>query len=197
MRSSQGRRLQKGDAGYIASRRSRYLLFAIILFLIAITLVIIGLNQTGSRMNIFTIAAILLCLPACNQLTEFIAMFPLHSIDPAQYKEIEEKTTHLIVAYDMVLTVEEKLMPVDVIVFYGHVLCGFDTGKNTDEAKVSSYLKEMLADNNYDKMTVKIFSDYKAFLKRVDELEQNSEADGSEIHEREEELKSLVLSCSM
>ncbi len=191
------RRLQQGQAGYIASKRSRYLMFAVIEFLVAITLVIIGLNQTGSRMNVFTIVAVLMCLPACNQLTEFITMFPLHSIDPAQYEEIEEKTTHLVVAYDLVLTVNEKIMPVDVIVFYGHVLCGFDTGKNTDEAQVSAYLKEMLADNNFDKMTVKIFTDYKAFLKRVDELEANSEADGSEIHEREEELRDLVLACSM
>ncbi len=191
------RRLQKGEAGYIASRRSRYLMFAVLEFLAAIILVIIGLNQTGSRMNVFTIVAILMCLPACNQLTEFITMFPLHSIDPAQYEEIEEKTSHLIVAYDLVLTVNEKIMPVDVIVFYGHVLCGFDTGKKTDETQVSAYLKEMLADNKYDKMTVKIFTDYKAFLKRVDELEANSEADGSEIHEREENMRDLVLSCSM
>ncbi len=190
-------KIQKGDPGYIASRRSRYLLFAILEFAVAGILIVIGLTRTGSRLNVFTIVAIICCLPACNQLTEFIAMFSLHSINPDTFEEIEDKTQHMVVAYDLVLTVDEKLMPVDVLVIYGHVICGYDTSEKTDEAKVSEYLKQTLADYKYDKLTVKIFTDYQPFLKRIDEMEARAEDEGSEIHEREDTIKNLILSCSM
>ncbi len=190
-------KIQKGDPGYIQHKRSRYLLYAVMEFAVAAILLVIGLTRTGSRMNVYTIVAVLICLPACNQLTEYIAMFRMRSINPDTFKDIQERTSHLVVAYDLVLTVNEKLMPVDVLVFYGHVICGYKTAEKTDETQVSSYLKQMLADNKYDKMTVKIFTDYQPFLRRVDELENNSETEGLEKHTREEELKELVLSCSM
>ncbi len=190
-------KIQKGDPGYIQHKRSRFLMYAVLMFTVAAILLVIGLTRTGSRMNVYTIVAVLACLPACYELTEYIAMFRLRSIDPDTFKEIRDKTTHLVTAYDLVLTVKEKLMPVDVLVFYGHVICGYKTSEKTDEAEVSAYLKQMLADNKYDKMTVKIFTDYQAFLRRVDELENNSEAEGLEKHAREEELKELVLACSM
>ncbi len=75
---------------------------------------ILGYVQTGSKMNLLTVVVVGRCLPACAKmlLVEFIAMAPHKSIEPKKYTEIEEKAPLLTKMYDMILTVNDKMMPV-------------------------------------------------------------------------------------
>ena len=67
-------KLEKGQPGYIKARKLRYLMLAVAEFAIVAAVFILGYMQTGSRMNLFTVAAAVGCLPAAKMLVEFITM---------------------------------------------------------------------------------------------------------------------------
>ena len=170
-------KIEKGQPGYIKARKMRYLLYAVVEFAMVAAVFILGYVQTKSRLNLFTVLAIIGCLPAAKMLVEFITMAPYKSIDTAIYKEIEEKAPLLIRIYDLIITSSEKVMPVDVFVISGHTVCGYTKSPRTDEAKASRYLKEMLSKYKCDKVTVKIFHDYTAFITRVEGMNNIASVD--------------------
>ena len=47
-------KIEKGRPGYIRFRKTKYLLWAVIEFAVVIALVVIGIVQSGSRMNLLT-----------------------------------------------------------------------------------------------------------------------------------------------
>ena len=189
-------KLEKGQPGYIKARKLRYLMLAVAEFAIVAAVFILGYMQTGSRMNLFTVAAAVGCLPAAKMLVEFITMAPYKSIDPEKYKELEEKAGLLTRAYDLIITSTEKVMSVEAVVISGHVVCGFTSNPKTDETILARYIKTTLKNQRYDKMTVKIFHDYQAFLARVEGM-GNIAAVQKPDKRRDQTVRKILYSISM
>lgn len=189
-------RLEKGKPGYIKARKNRYLLWAVLEFAVVAALLVLGYIQTGSKMNLLTVVAVVGCLPASKMLVEYITMAPHKGISREYYEEIEEKAPLLLKAYDMVITSTEKVMPVSAVVIYGHTVCGYTDSSRTDEAKCAASIKEMLKDNRYEKMTVKIFRDYRTFLLRAEGMNNMASVE-KKSRKMEEAVKELILSISM
>lgn len=87
-------------------------------------------------------------------------------------------------------------MPVDVVIICGHSVCGYTREERVDEAECAGYLKEMLAKNGYDKMTVKIFRDYRVFLSRAEGMNNIAAVENKE-RKTEENMKKVILTLSM
>lgn len=189
-------KIEKGQPGYIKARKMRYLIWAVAEFAIVIAVVLLGYFQTGTKMNLFTILAILGCLPAAKMLVEFITMAPHKSVDVDKYQELEEKAGLLIRLYDLVITSTEKVMPVDAMVISGHVVCGYSSSNKTDENLLAQHIKKTLKNHHYDKMTVKIFHDYHAFLARAEGL-NNMAAVQAPDGRKGNAVKKIILSISM
>ena len=85
------KKAERGKPGYINSLKKKYLIMSLIEFAVVAAIFAVGYSQTGSRLNLFTVVAILGCLPACKNLVEFIVVVPHKGIEPAKYEEIEEK----------------------------------------------------------------------------------------------------------
>ncbi|HIW83065.1 MAG TPA: hypothetical protein H9873_01890 [Candidatus Dorea gallistercoris] len=190
-------KIEKGQPGYVNAQKTKYLIWAVGEFLVVIALVVLGYIQTGSKLNLFTIAAVVCCLPAAKMLVEFITMAPHKSIEPERFEEIQEKAPLLTKIYDTVLTSKDKVMPVDVFVISGRTVCGYTKSPKTDEAKTAKYVKEMLQQNKCEKVTVKIFHDYTAFMARVEGMNNIASVDQPENRKREHKIKSLILSTSI
>lgn len=191
------KKMQKGQKGYVKLRKTRYLIWALAEFSVVICLLIIGYTQTKTRLNLLTVVAIVGCLPASKMLVEYITMAPHKSITEEVWKEIEEKGALLTRIYDLVITSKEKVMPVTAIVISGHMVCGYAENEKTDEAKCAAYIKEMLAANKCDKVTVKIFHNYQAFLARVEGMNNIASVEQPENRKKEQTMKRLILSVSM
>ena len=97
-------RTEKGQPGYVKARKQKYLLGAVVEFAIVIAIFVTGYIQTGSRLNLLTVVAVVGCLPAAKMLVEFITMAPYKSIEEAKYQELEEKAPLILKAYDMIIT---------------------------------------------------------------------------------------------
>ena len=125
-------KIEKGQPGYIKARKVRYLMLALAEFAIVTAVYVLGYMQTGTKANLFTVVAVVGCLPAAKMLVEFITMAPHKSIDVDKYQEIETKADLVIRGYDMVITSSEKVMPLDAVVISGHVVCGYTSSPKTD-----------------------------------------------------------------
>ena len=190
-------KIEKGQPGYLRVQKTRYLLWAVVEFAVVAAVFILGYVQTGKKENLFTVVAIVGCLPAAKMLVEFITMMPYKSIEPEKYREIEEKAPLLTKVYDLVITGNDKVMPVDVLVISDHTVCGYTGNEKTDDVKVSRYLKEMLHNNRLEKITVKVFHDYTAFLARAEGMNNVMTVEQSGDRRRERKIRQLILTTSI
>ena len=188
---------ERGKPGYINSLKKKYLVISIVDFAIVAAVFVLGYLQTGSRLNLLTVVAILGCLPASKNLVEFIVVAPHKGIETAKYEELEEKAPQIIKVYDLVVAGQAKLMQLDVVVISGNTVCGYASSEKTDEAKLADYLKKLFSAGGYEKITVKIFHDYKAFLARAEGMNNIAVIDKSGISKRERKLRSLIYNTSL
>lgn len=191
------KKAERGKPGYINSLKKKYLIISLIEFAVVAAIFALGYSQTGSRLNLFTVVAILGCLPACKNLVEFIVVVPHKGIETAKYKEIEEKAPQIMKVYDLVVAGQAKLMQLDVVAISGSTVCGYTSSDKTDEVKLAEYLKKLFQAGGYDKITVKIFHDYKAFLARAEGMNSIAVIDKPSISKRERKLRSLVYNTSL
>lgn len=190
-------KIEKGQPGYIKARKLKYLVWAIGEFAVVAVLVIVGYLKTGSKLNLFTVIAVVGCLPASKMLVEFITMAPHKGIEPEKFAEIEEKAGLITRIYDTVITGNGKVMPVDAFVISGRTICGYAGSPKANEAETARYIKEMLQNSHVDKVTVKIFCDYVAFLSRAEGMNNITTVESGGEGNREAKIKQLILSTSM
>ena len=188
---------EKGQKGYLKARKQKYLIAAIAEFAVVIAIFITGYMQTGFRLNLLTIVAVVGCLPAAKMLVEFITMAPHKGISEEKHQELEEHAPLILRAYDMIITSSQKVMPLDAVVVSGHVVCGYASNPRTDETALADHIKEILKNNHYDKMTIKIFHDYKAFLSRAEGMNNIAAVDKNESMRREKAILKIILNISM
>ena len=187
----------KGQAGYLNAQKKIQIIKVVIAFALVATVFLAGYLTTGTRMNLMTVVAVLGCLPAAKMLVDLIVRFPYKSISKEMQEEIDAKAKHLVVAYDMVVTSEKEIMPINSIVVYGNTVCGFTLNEKVDCNYAAKHIKTILEQNKFEGLTVKIFDTYKAFLFRAEALESIAEVEKEESKEREEMIRDVILCISL
>lgn len=190
-------KLKKGDAGYIRKHKRNAIWKTILEFGIVVCLLVLGILETETRLNLLTLVAVLGCLPASKALVEVIMIFPHHSIPKEVAEEIKEKTQALTVAYDLVLTSEKHIMPIDCIVISDNTICGYTSSRKTDVAFAAKHIKQMLYANQYTKVSVKIFDNYAAFLSRAEGMDNIATVEKEDTSKKEESIKRVILNLSL
>lgn len=190
-------KVNKGEAGYIDARKKSLGLQTVLGFGIVGILLLAGYLKTYSRSNLFTIVAVLACLPSAKALTEWIAIFPYKTIDRKTAEEIREKSSLLTTAFDLVVTSRDKIMPIDAVVISNQTVFGYTDNPKTDTEMAAKHIKSILAENHYSKMTVKVFSEYVPFLSRAEGLNNMIEVNQSADRELEEAVRQIILNISM
>lgn len=186
----------KGSAGYIRQKKKRELLRTILEFGIVIALFVTGYVTTKTRLNLLTLVAVLGCLPASKAMVGWVMLIPRKSLEQEKVSEIEEKGSNLTKAYDMILTSYEHIMPISSLVITGNAVCGYTDCEKMPTAYAEQYIRKTLANNYYEKVSVKIFQDYKAYLTRLESMNVLAEKE-QENQEREEGMRHVILTLSM
>lgn len=190
-------KIQKGDAGYIRSRKRKVIIKTLAEFGIVIALLVLGIMQTGDRMNLLTVVAVLGCLPASKSLVEVIMIVPHHSITEEMAAEIDLNTEHLTKAFDMVFTSEKKIMPVDSIVISDNTICGYTSNPKVDTNFAAEHIKKYLVANKYTKVSVKIFDNYTQFVTRAEGMNNIAAVEKNDVKEKETGIRRVILSLSL
>lgn len=189
--------MKKGMAGYLNRQKYIELLKVLISFGLVAAIFLVGLYTTGTRKNLFTLVAILGCLPAARVLVGLITRFPYRSIPAAKAKDIKTKAPGITLIFDLVFTTYEKILPVDCIAIYNNTVCGYASSEKTDLEFTAKHLKKMLQDNGHPKVSVKLFHDYKAFLSRAEGMSDIAAIEKDDHSRKEERMVSTLLSISL
>lgn len=168
------KRVKKGNYGYIQSQKMIRLLRSVACLILPLGFFITGmiLNH-GDRKSIYTLVAVVGCIPACMAITSMLMMWMRKPMEEALYKEISEKAGNLTMAYELFLTTYEKNMFLDAVAICGeHVVCYTHENKGNMEVVAMQKHVETIVRNNGYKVDVKIFEQKKAFLDRLATLKE-------------------------
>ena len=190
-------KINKGEAGYLKSRKVRLTVEILLEAALIAGLLIAGYLLNHTRLNMFTLVAILVCLPTCRAFVNLIMLVPHHSLSEATELEISGVTEYLTMLYDLVITSERKAMPIQAIAISGKTVCGYAKDKKVDTNYCARHIKSILTQNKIEKVTVKIFNDYVAFLSRAEGMNNIAAIEKSDDHRLEDEIKELIMDISL
>ena len=194
----------KGSYGYTSAHKKQQALKTALYFALPLALVAVGLLSTNERINVLAVIGMAGALPACKELVNLILFLPRKSMEPSVYEEIAPHVEPLEHVYELVLTTYEKNYPVDSLVICGSSVVGYSSKKDLDTKAAEDHIRKVLKDNGL-RQNVKIFTDLKPYLKRVDELAARAEKEEIPYTpderypdlSREELIKYLILAISI
>ena len=199
-------KVPKGEPGYIRAEKKRRLLLTFLLFLAPLFIFFSSWAYLGTRESIWTIVAILGCLPACKQLVGLIMMLPRKPVDPSFLERCKEHQGKLCMGYESYMTFYEKSALIDAFAICGQSVAMFSTDEKVDCSYMATKAKEVLQGNGY-RSDVHVFIREKDFLSRLDtfnekydsfhESAKNVKDSRYEGLSRDEAVRSILLSLCL
>lgn len=168
------KKIEKGSYGYTANHKKRQAVKTLIFFSLPLALVAVGLLSTNEKINLLAVIGMVGSLPACKELVNLIIFLPRKSMDAALYETIHPHVESLVHVYELVLTTYEKNYPIDSMVVCGSSIAAYSSQKEIDTKGAENHMRKILKDNGL-KQNVKVFTDLKHYLERVDALAARTE----------------------
>ena len=163
----------KGTYLYLDTQRKYEIARTILSFGISLALFFAGFIATGTRKNLLTVVAVLGMLPASKSLVSVI-MF-------CRFKSFKEKIDleGVLSAYDMVFTSEKVNYHVAHLCVSGGCVIGYTENPKFNENAFKDHVSLYLSAERINDVTVKVFTDKKAYLNRIGTLSESDKADAA------------------
>lgn len=162
---------EKGEFGYLYYRKLVLGVITLACFFVVLCLFLIGYFVTKTRNNIMTVMAILMVLPSAKFAASFFALLPHQCATEEQYKRVKAFAEDFVFLSDLVITTGQRTLPTFFFVVHNSSVCGYAEWQKYDIVHAEKFLTENLMSNG-QKATVKIFTDEKTFLKRLEAMKQ-------------------------
>ena len=179
-------KVRKGTYGYVRYEKKRRLLVTIGMFVMPLAILIAGLIIcNGDKNNIFTVIAVVGCLPGCKSMVGLIMMMMQKSAKKETVEEIQGHAGNLLMLYEMFFTKEQDSLMVDAVAVCGYEVDGYTThAKSRKQIEdCEKHIGKLLRANGY-KNHVKIFDQMKPYLERLDSLNRNYQELESDANEK-------------
>ena len=173
--SSSKKKIKKGDYGYIKAQQKRQVLYTVLAFLAPLSVFFTGLYINRTRNSVFTVIAVVACLPACKFAVTMIMLFLQKPMNPSDYQTIEKHKKELVCAYELVISAYEKQSYIDSLTVCGNTVVGYTSRKKTDIPFIEKHIQTILRQNGYY-VTVKIFNRLSDYAGRLDTMWEHREA---------------------
>lgn len=168
-------KIQKGDIGYFHAETKRRLLITVVLLAVPLFIFFSSYFYFKTKETIWSIVAIVGCLPACKSLVNLIMLLRAKPAKQEIYEQIKAHAGALLMSYEMYMTFYEKSARIDAFAICGNIVCGYSSDPNIDAAFMEKESQKIIRGNGY-KATVKIFTDLKPFLERLDSMNEHKES---------------------
>lgn len=144
-------KLTKGSYGYIDNwKHTRLITLALWVIFIG-ALLLIPMMVLGTKYNAFTVAAIVMVLPAARQAVQYISMAGFHSGSREEYEKIAsyvEGKSWMVLAADMVLASESGHMVLNMIVICNGNIYGYAPKQKKSREAIEAYLTNLLMETD-------------------------------------------------
>lgn len=184
----------KGNYGYIKAKRNRVVTRTIIFFAISLAIFVAGYITTGTRKNLFTIVAVLGCLPACKSLVNMIMFLRARGCSLSAMEAIRPFEGHLIGMYDMFFTSYQKNFAVSHMVVEDKILLAYTEDASFDYKACQEHLSTMLKQGGIRDMTITITGDLNKYCEQLKNLnDRNQETDP----QKDDEVRIVLYDISL
>ena len=169
------RKVEKGTPGYFKAEKKRQLIFTLLLFSMPLLIFFSSWIYYGTRKTFWTILVVVGCLPACIFLLNFIMVVMRKPIDETIYQKIKAHAGKLLMSYEMFMTFYEKSAYIDAFAICGNEVVGYSSDPKIDAGYMALEAQKIICKNGY-KVHVKILTDLKPYLERLDSMNAHRES---------------------
>lgn len=160
----------RGEKNYIDSQKGYEIVRTLLYFAISGSLFAAGWIQTGERINLLTVVAILGCLPASKSAVSAVMFLRFKSCSPEAAAEIEAHSQDLSCLYDMVFTSYKRNFQVSHMAVRGGTVCGYAEDIKFDANGFYRHIGPILEMDGHRNVTVKIFTDLTKYTERLEQM---------------------------
>lgn len=168
-------RAAKGSFGYFKGEKKKRLIITLILFGVPLFIFFTAWAYHGSRLTIWTVITTVGCLPACKSLVDLIMIFRCKPMNEELYHQIHAHEGNLEMAYEMYMTFYEKSAYIDALVVCGNTVVGYSSDPKIDASFMATEAQKIVRKNGY-KVDVKILTEIRPFLERLDSMNEHKES---------------------
>ena len=166
--NKKSKKISKGNFGYFKSEKKRRLIITAILFAVPLFIFFTSWIYFKTRMTVWTVVAVVGCLPACKSMVSLIMILKCRPMDAGLYQKIQEHQGSLDMAYELYMTFYEKSA-------YINTVAAYSSDPKIDASFMETNSQKIIRKNGY-KATVKIFTDLRPFLERLDSMNDHKES---------------------
>ena len=166
---------RKGEYGYLAAEKKRRILITAILFSVPLLIFFSAILYFHTRLTVWTVVAVVGCLPACKSLVSLIMIFRAKPVSADVYHKVHEHAGELTMSYEMYMTFYEKSANIDAFAICGNTVAGYSSDPRIDASFMEKECQKILRGNGF-KATVKIFTRLDPFLERLDSMNAHKES---------------------
>ena len=163
---------KKGEYGYRKYFKIKNgIIIGFFVFIILLLFISSKLTKNADISRILLVSSILTVLPMANLLSPFLVVFKYKSFEYEKIKEYLDDNHFL---FDIILTMKEQVMPLDIIYINEERIFGILSNK-ADKSKTEEFIKERMKIGGI-KVSVKIcdsFSEMKKFVQSKDADDKN------------------------
>ena len=181
----------KGEHGYLIYQRKKVIIITIIYYVISLAVFALGYYSTHTKANLLTVVAVLGLLPASKSTVSAIMYLKTPKYSDDTYNTICSCVKALPAVYDLYLTSYQKNYPINCFVARDNNLMGYTEFQNFEVSNCEEHIKGILSQNGIKNVNLKIFTDKKKFMERINQLQdmENSSKDS--------QLLELMLNISL
>lgn len=188
-------KMTKGCYGYLARQKKKEVVKTIVYFALSLSIFAMGYFSTGTKMNLLTIVAVLGCLPASKSAVSAFMYLKAAGCSGDCYQDVksyEEKGDTLLL-YDLYLTSYLKNFQISVMAVKNNALCGYTEDDKCDLNAGERHIEDMLLQNGFGGLTVKLFQDRAKFTERLGQMSAQPER----MKEKEQSVAQLIRDISL
>lgn len=163
---------KKGEYGYRKYFKIKNgIIIGFFIFIILLLFIASKVTKNADISRILIVSSILMVLPMANLLSPFLVVFKYKSFE---YEKIKEYLDDKHFLFDIILTMKEQVMPLDIIYIDEERIFGILSNK-ADKPRTEEFIKERMKIGGI-KVSVKIcdsFSEMKKFVQSKDANDKN------------------------
>ena len=162
----------KGTAGYIRKQLFFESVKTVFLFAMALGLFFIGYFTLHTRKSLWSVFAVLALLPACRSLVGVIMFARFKSLSKDEYDMYSKAAGNIPVIYENILTTSSRTYYLPVICTAKGSVTAYCPSSN--DPAIKEHIENVLKNAGYN-VTVKVYDNREAFIKRCKEMDQKSD----------------------
>ncbi len=186
------KKVEKGDWGYIDYRKKINLIIMLAAFAVVIGIFILGIILNGNRNNVFTVAAVVLVLPAAKFAVAYFVVAPHKSAGEALKNKLEKEAGGLCVCFDCIMSNKKKPICAQAVVVTDSAICAYTLEEKADNKLFETSLQEFMKNDKLN-VTVTLYKEEKKFINRVRNLAVNVDTSKESVKEKMEWNKNSML----